>query len=109
MILFDFVGQLWYYNTCKENVIREVIMKELLFTRKFNKETYKFFLNKGVGCFGIYSEYISVETPKNCFGYTDTVLFNHGKAYTVNRYLQNWILKSITQTLIKKGYVAYMQ
>ena len=83
--------------------------KALLFTRKFNGETYKFFLNKGIGCLGIYSEYVSVETPENCFGYTDTVLFNHGKAYTLHRYLQNWILKAITETLVKKGYSAYMQ
>ena len=83
--------------------------KALLFTRKFNGETYKFYMNKGVGCFGIYSEYVSVETPENCFGYTDTVLFNHGKAYTLHRYLQNWILKAITETLVKKGYSAYMQ
>ena len=83
--------------------------KALLFIRKFNGETYKFFLNKGIGCLGIYSEYVSVETPENCFGYTDTVLFNHGKAYTLHRYLQNWILKAITETLVKKGYSAYMQ
>ena len=83
--------------------------KTLLFTRKFNGETYKFYMNKGVGCFGIYSEYVSVETPENDFGYTDTVLFNHEKAYTLNRYLQNWILKAITEALIKRGYAAYMQ
>ena len=46
--------------------------KTLLFKRKFNGETYKFYMNKGVGCFGIYSEYVSVETPENDFGYTDT-------------------------------------
>ena len=83
--------------------------KTLLFTRKFNGETYKFYMNKGVGCFGIYSEYVSVETPENDFGYTDTVLFKHEKAYTLNRYLQNWILKAITEALIKKGYAVYMQ
>ena len=83
--------------------------KTLLFTRKFNGETYKFYMNKGVGCFGIYSEYVSVETPINAFGYTDTVLFSNGKAYTLNRYLQNWILKAITETLIKKGYADYIQ
>lgn len=83
--------------------------KTLLFTRKFNGETYKFYMNTGIGCFGVYSEYVSVETPKNDFGYTDTVLFCHEKAYTLNRYLQNWILKAITETLIKKGYENYMQ
>lgn len=83
--------------------------KTLLFTRKFNGETYKFYMNKGIGLFGVYSEYVSVETPANDFGCTDTVLFNCGKAYTLNRYLQNWILKAITETLIKKGYAPYMQ
>lgn len=82
--------------------------KTLLFTRKFNGETYKFYMNKDVGSFAVY-EYVSVETPKNDFGYSDTVLFNKGKAYTLNRYLQNWILKAITDTLIKKGYTLYMQ
>ena len=83
--------------------------KDLLFIRKFNGETYKFYMNKGIGCFGTYSEYVSVETPENDFGYTDIVLFNHGKPYTLNRYLQNWILKAITDVLIKKGYADYMQ
>lgn len=83
--------------------------KTLLFTRKFNGENYKFYMNKGVGCFGIYQEYVSVETPQNCFGYTDTVLFNDGKAYTLNRYLQKWILKDITESLIKKGYSKYLK
>lgn len=82
--------------------------KELLFTRKFNKETYKFFLNKGIGCFGIYSEYVSVETPENSFGYTDTILFNHGIPYTLNQYLQPWIMRAATAILLKKGYAAYM-
>ena len=77
--------------------------KALLFKRKFNGETYEFYMNKGVGCFGIYSEYVSVETPKNDFGYNDTVLFSQGKGHTMNRYLQNWILKAITDILIKKG------
>lgn len=83
--------------------------KELLFTRKFNKEIYKFYLEKGIGCFGIYSEYVSVETPVNDFGYTDTILFNNGKGYTLNRYLPKWIMKKITETLVKKGYSDYMQ
>ena len=78
--------------------------KIFLFARKYNKETYNFYLNKGVGCFGIYSEYISVETPENCLGYNDTVLFNHGMPYTLNRYLQPWILRKITETIVKAGY-----
>ena len=83
--------------------------KTLLFTRKFKGEIYKFYMNKGIGSFGIYSEYVSVETSANSFGYSDIVLFNHEKPYTLYRYLQNWILKAITETLIKKGYANYMQ
>lgn len=83
--------------------------KKLLFTRKYNGEEYKFFLNRGIGVFGIYDEYISVETPENYFGYTDTILFNKEKPYTLHRYLQKWILKKITETCIKKGYACYMQ
>ena len=83
--------------------------KTLLFTRKFNGEMYKFYMNKGYGCFGIYSEYVSVETPENGFGYSDTVLFRCEKPYTLCRYLPNWILRAITEALIKKGYSNYMQ
>lgn len=82
--------------------------KKFLFKRKFNGKTYNFYLNKGEGCFGIYSEYVSVETPENAFGYTDTVLFSNGKPYTLHRYLQPWILKAVTNALVKKGYAAYM-
>lgn len=85
------------------------MQKTLLFERKFNGETYKFYFNQGVGIFGIYSEYISVETPKNDFGYSDTILFNHGNAYTINRYLPKWILNSITNAIIKKGYYDYIK
>ena len=77
----------------------------LVCTRKYNKEEYKFFLNEPEyvgekGCCGIEIEpYIHVETPENSFGYTDTVLFDNGKAYTLNRYLQPWILKRIEKTM----------
>ena len=81
----------------------------LLFTRRYEKEIYKFYLNKGVGCFGIDSEYVSVETPENAFGYPDTVLFSRGKPYTLHRYLAPWIMRKIQETLIQKGYEPYMQ
>lgn len=77
--------------------------KTLLFTRKYNKETYKFYLNKD-----IYSEYITVETPENFLGYKDIIFFNKGKAYTLYRYIPNWIFKKITETLVKKGYSDYI-
>ena len=83
--------------------------KELLFTRKFKGETYNFYLNKGIGCLGIHAEYINVETPENDFGYSDTILFNGGSPYTLNRYCPQWILKACTNVIIKKGYSQYIQ
>lgn len=81
----------------------------LLFTRKYEGKEYRFLLNKGVGCLGIYSEYISVKTPENCFGYPDTVLFSHGQPYTLERYLPNWIKKKIAETIVRQGYEQYIQ
>lgn len=87
----------------------------LVCTRKYNKEDYKFFLNEPEyagekGVCGIEIEpYVSVETPENCFGYSDTVLLNKGKAYTLNRYLPRWILKRVEQKMLdimsNAGYV----
>ena len=79
------------------------MLKKLLFTRKHGGEEYKININlpqydgeKGI--FGIEEDaYISIETPENCFGYSDTVLFDrrYGKAYTLHRYLQPYILKAL--------------
>ena len=72
-----------------------------LFSRIYDKEEYKFYLNEPeyvgeVGVCGIPIEpYVSVETPENGFGYSDTVLINNGVAYTLHRYLPRWILKKI--------------
>lgn len=88
---------------------------QLLFTRNFNKETYMFYLNtsdfypNGYYPWKDYNEveehtYISIKTPPNCLGYEDTILFNHGEAYTLHRYLQPWILKACKDALIKTGY-----
>ena len=84
-------------------------------TRKYAGEEYKFFINEPeyageVGICGIEIEpYVSVETPENCFGYSDTVLLNKGKAYTLNRYLPRWILKRVEQKMLdimsNAGYV----
>ena len=77
----------------------------LICTRKFNKEEYKFYLNEPEcvgenGVCGIELEpYVSVETPENCFGYSDTVLMNNGNAYTLHRYLPLWILKKIAKKM----------
>lgn len=78
------------------------MLKKHLFTRKHGGEEYKININlpqytgeKGI--FGVdVDAYISIETPENCLGYTDTVLFSrNGKAYTLNRYLQPYILKAL--------------
>ena len=79
----------------------------LVCTRKYNKEEYKFYLHEPdyVGEKGIcgieITPYVSVETPENCFGYSDTVLMSNSKAYTLNRYLPLWILKKIEQKMIQ--------
>lgn len=85
----------------------------LICTRKYNKEEYKFYLNESSyigekGVCGIELEpYVSVETPANAFGYTDTVLLNHGKAYTLERYLPRWILKKLEQKMLDIMEVYY--
>lgn len=79
----------------------------LICTRKYNKEEYKFYLNEPSyvgekGVCGIELEpYVSVETPENGLGYSDTVLLNNGKAYTLHRYLPLWILKKIEKKMIE--------
>ncbi len=87
----------------------------LVCTRKYNKEEYKFYLNEPSyvgekGVCGIEIEpYVSVETPENCFGYSDTVLISsNGIAYTQHRYLPCWILKKIEkkmfEIMVNAGY-----
>ena len=76
-----------------------------LFSKIYNKEEYKFFLNEPEyegerGVCGIEIEpYMSVETPENGFGYSDTILMNNDKAYTLYRYLAPWILKKIEERM----------
>lgn len=84
-------------------------MKELLFTRKYNKEEYQFFLETMISWVdGKPKKYLSVETPKNCFGYPDYVHFSNGNAYTLYRYLQPWTLKKIKKAVIRAGYEEYI-
>lgn len=77
---------------------------EIVATRKINGEVYTFYLNTPeypgeTGCCGIEIQpYISIKTPENCFGYPDTVLFNYGKAYTLERYLAPYIKRQLTKT-----------
>ena len=87
--------------------------KTLICSRKFDGEKYDFFLNSPsytgeIGVLGIeLNNYISVTTPKNCFGYDDTILLNidrvHGvyTAYTLHRYLPKWILQKIQKKMIE--------
>ena len=87
----------------------KAMTKELIATRKYNGEAYSFYINKPEyqgekGCCGIeIVPYITVETPENGFGYSDTVIYDNIKdiAYTLNRYLQPWILKKIKATAKK--------
>lgn len=80
-----------------------------LFSKIYNKEEYKFFLNtpeyegeKGL-CGIEIKPYVSVETPENAFGYTDTVLMdtNTKTVYTLHRYLQPWIKKKIGERMLE--------
>ena len=90
------------------------------FTRKHAGEEYKFYINTPsyageTGICGVeITPYVSVETPNNGLGYTDTILltdvrvfdedgyFLHfeKRAYTLNRYLPNYILKAIEKQMI---------
>ena len=77
---------------------------EVLGTRKIYGETYTFYLNapefegeKGI-CGVEIEPHISIETPENCFGYNDTVLFNYGVPYTLNRRLGRHVLSELTKT-----------
>ena len=77
--------------------------------RKYAGEEYKFFINEPEyigekGILGIeITPYISVETPENCFGYSDTVLMDmrSEKVYTLHRYLQPWIKRKIKSHMLK--------
>lgn len=76
-----------------------------LTTRRYNKQTYTFYLNKLTSG----QLYVTCETPPNCFGYPDIVLlaspsYNDNftpRAYTLYRTLPNWILNKIEAMLIK--------
>lgn len=78
------------------------MLEKLLAIRKHKGEEYRIYINlpqfegeKGI-CGVEEVAYISITTPKNCLGYSDTVLFSRsGKAYTLNRYLQPYILKAL--------------
>ena len=75
--------------------------KSLVKTRKFNKQVYKIYLHEPEyegetwGCDIEITPYVSVETPENCFGYSDSVLFYNGYGVCAWRTLPNWIMKEL--------------
>lgn len=79
--------------------------KHLLFSRKFEKEIYNFFLV--VDRSYVHNEliyYYVVETPHNCFGYNDYIDFFGGCAFSKHRYHPKWIRNSCKNALLKRGY-----
>lgn len=90
--------------------------KTYLFSRKINKQEYKFyhmdftkeesFTDEPHGCF-------MVETPENAFGYSDVVYFDRDRDYTMHRYLAPYKIRKLRSILESKGYdpasKAYME
>ena len=87
-----------------------------LLTRKFNGETYSFYLREDISwTTHQLMKWIVCETPENSFGYPDYVILGtrhisdkagyiigtEPYAYTFHRHLQPWILKKIEDILIK--------
>lgn len=77
--------------------------KRYLFSRKHAGEEYKFFLNyiSFSWADGKPRHYISVATPENGVGCTDTVLLSRdtGRAYTLWRYLPPYILRKLEKQM----------
>lgn len=80
----------------------EFIGKRMLFTRRYNGETYTYYLNGYISSVtDKYEQYISCDTPENAFGYTDTILYappdiyGYYGCYTLSRYLPKWLLRKI--------------
>ena len=81
--------------------------KTYLFSRKINKQEYKFyhmdftkeesFTDEPHGCF-------MVETPENAFGFPDYVFFKDGTGSTQHRYLAPYIIKKLRGYLERKGF-----
>lgn len=81
--------------------------KTYLFTRKIDKQEYKFYhmdftadeswIDREYGCF-------MVETPENAFGYPDYVYFDDDKESTMHRTLAPWKLRKLREILVKRGF-----
>ena len=74
----------------------------ILFTRKVNKQPFKFIQKTSISCItGKPYKYLIIDTPENCLGYTDTVLFSSsGQPYTLHRYQPTWVLNKLKQIAI---------
>lgn len=85
-------------------------MKTTVFkTRKFDGQTYEFELNlpeydgeKGILGIEI-TPYITVRTPKNCFGYPDCFFYRHktNSGYYAHRSHPHWITNKIIEVCKK--------
>jgi len=85
-------------------------MIDILFkTRKFEDETYKFYMHlpeydgeKGI-CGIEITPYITVDTPENAFGYEDTFFYNEQtkSGYFADRCHPAWIKRKIIEVCNK--------
>ena len=77
--------------------------KKQVKTRKFAGEVYTFYVNSMVSWVtGKVVYYLSCDTPKNGFGYSDCVIQNEGgPSCTMYRYLAPWKLRKIEKEFEK--------
>ena len=97
----------------KDKIVFDKIMQKevvghkryLLFTRKFEKEIYKFYLVVDIGwSTGEPIYHYKVETPPNIFGYNDYIDFIGGISKSLYRYQPLWIRVACKDALLKRGY-----
>ena len=70
-------------------------MKKII-KRKYNKETYTFYLNENLNHFtNEIEKSIVVRTPENSLGYVNTY-----EAYATTRYIPKWILKQVEKKML---------
>lgn len=80
------------------------MLKKLVMIRKHAGEEYHIYVNLPqyhgeTGIFGLEQDaYVSIETPENCFGYSDTVLFDkrYGRPYTLSGNIEEWEKKHMS-------------
>lgn len=75
-----------------EDLLIKNHFKIYLFNRIIKGEQYNFFYH-----FSTAGDYISCETPENCFGYPDVILHDVAKdyVYTLYRYLPQWKMQKV--------------